>query len=388
MATKPELIVFSQNKMGGVQNFYYNLLSHDPYNAFDTRWIFDENDDFKDARLPAPYNCCEEIVFKSDVKSPEKLLETAARLIKLISKRSGVVLSNFDLELITLHLYRRIQKTVIYICHDKWYLDNAVKYDFLIDAYIAHNIAFYHKLRELLPARLNDIYYLPYGIVPSAKKRTKNLGGALKIVIACRMVREKGIWDLPVIDGLLKEKNIRPVWTLIGDGPDKANLQAAMPADCNVTFHTFQHNEDVVKEMAGNDIFILPSRLDGLPVALLESMSAGCVPIISKFNDGITDVVTEDIGFVLSVGDNNAFAESIARLHNDRKLLEQKSKAAIRKVEDEYHIDKRAKDYYDLFLKYRSLKKKTRFKLPNYGGYLNNPYIPVFFRKFIRAFKN
>ena len=67
----------------------------------------------------------------------------------------------------------------------------------------------------------------------------------------------------------------------------------------NFLFDTPTNTDGVLKHASNNDIFILPSRLDGLPVALLESMSVGLVPIISEFNPGIKKVVTEKEGYVV-----------------------------------------------------------------------------------------
>ncbi|THU41530.1 glycosyltransferase family 4 protein [Niastella caeni] len=386
MAEKPELIVFSQYKLGGVQNFYYNLLSNDPYQAFDKKWIFSDDVNSDDPKLPALFNCCEEIVFPLQQTPGEDAYIRASRLEKLISERAGAVLTNFDLELSTLHLHRRNNKTIFFICHDEWYLSRAVRFDFLIDVFIAHNIEFYNRLRSLLPKRKNDVYYLPYGVNIPSIQRKPNVDKELKIVIAARLQPEKGTNDLPVINRLLQEQGITVKWTIIGNGPEKTYLQQELKD--NAEFFTFSKNQEVVNEMANNDIFILPSRLDGLPVAMLEAMSVGCVPVISKFNEGITAVVTNDIGYVLPVGDNNAFASAIAELHYNRQELETKSKAALRLINEKYEVKERSKEYFDLFLRYKELKKKKRLKIPNYGsGYLSHPWIPAIASKTLRKIR-
>ena len=58
MDERPELIAFSQYKLGGIQSYFYNLLANDPYQAFEKKWIF--HDDALDdaARLPGLYGCC------------------------------------------------------------------------------------------------------------------------------------------------------------------------------------------------------------------------------------------------------------------------------------------------------------------------------------------
>jgi glycosyltransferase involved in cell wall biosynthesis len=51
------------------------------------------------------------------------------------------------------------------------------------------------------------------------------------------------------------------------------------------------------------DVFLMPSRYEGLPLSLLEAMAAGCVPIVS--NRGSIPTVVDDghNGFLVEPGD-------------------------------------------------------------------------------------
>ena len=64
----------------------------------------------------------------------------------------------------------------------------------------------------------------------------------------------------------------------------------------NFRFAKPETNNEVLEALKQCDLFILPSRKDGLPVALLEAMSVGCVPLVSAFSEGIREVVTPGIG--------------------------------------------------------------------------------------------
>lgn len=137
---KPELIAFSEYKLGGVQSFYYNLLNNDPYNYFDKKWILTKSVDHKDAPPPAPFNCCNEQIVAYNLS--KGVWHVAHQIQKYISNREGIILVNHPLELLVLHHYYRSKKTVILVCHDVLYLSWAKEYSFLIDAFIAHNIHF------------------------------------------------------------------------------------------------------------------------------------------------------------------------------------------------------------------------------------------------------
>jgi glycosyltransferase involved in cell wall biosynthesis len=387
MMDRPELIAFSEHKVGGVQNFYYNILGNDPTHQFDIKWIFHDNEDYPGPRPLEPFGVAEEIIIKMPLYKDERIYSLATRLQKLISNRPGVVLTNFPAELYTLHLFRRNKKTIYFICHDENYVPIAQEFSFLIDVFIAHNICFYDKLVELMPERKEQIYFIPYGVSVPMIWRQKNETGNLKIVIAARLHPSKGIMDIPVIDELLQEKGVQVEWTIIGDGHLKEELRNIMAPRQNCSFHTPANNSQVLSLMQQNDVFILPSRLDGLPVAMLEAMSVGCVPVISEFNAGIKMVVTEDVGFVLPVGDNEAFANTIAQLHTNRNDLEKRSDLARKKVETQYNIKIRAAEYFQLFANYKSLKQPFRKRSSNYGGLADHPAIPAFIRVPLKKIK-
>lgn len=385
MAQKPELIIFNQYKIGGVQSFYYNILKYAPSNSFEINWLFLNNPDDSDPKPKKDYNLTNETVIK--LESKESKYSIAKKLDKVVTHNKGIVITNFDEELSFLHLYRRKSKTIIFICHDVWYVHRALRYEFLIDLFIAHNKSFYTELLEKMPHRKKDIFYMPYGVKIPEFKRKQNKSDNLKIVIAARLQESKGIHYLPLIDDLLVKNNINVSWTIIGDGPEKQKLINDTADKKNFNFITLPDNEAVLCELKNNDVFILPSRIEGLPVSMLEAMSVGCVPIVAKFNSGILDIIKSEIGYVVEIGNNEGFYFAIKELHDNRDLLEEKSNTSRLKIETYYDIEKRSKDYMSFFEKNKNYKKPYIFKFPNYGGYADNPWVPKLFRWSIKKLR-
>jgi glycosyltransferase involved in cell wall biosynthesis len=380
---KNELIAFSNYRVGGMKSYYQNILENSPSDLFQVKWILIDNLAEKNAPRPQSLpDFCECQVFQ--VLPDDTVYTSAKKLSRLISDTPGVVLTNGDTELSTLHLYRRKNKTVFFVCHDELYLKDACKFEFIIDCFIAHNYYFYEKLRELMPSRKDDVKFLPYGVRIPHLQKVHNKSKPLRIVIISRLYESKGVRDIPIIDNLLRKNKIVVDWMIIGDGPEKSFLISSFAEKKNISFFAPESNDEVLELAKQNDIFILPSRLDGLPVALLEAMSIGCVPLISQFNEGIKRVVTENEGFVVPVGDNEAFVQKIARLHNDRELLESLSIRSRKKIIEEFSIAERAKDYFDLFNNFLNLKKPLRYRIPRYGVFLDFPLIPPKVRKFVR----
>jgi glycosyltransferase involved in cell wall biosynthesis len=69
--------------------------------------------------------------------------------------------------------------------------------------------------------------------------------------------------------------------------------------------------DKVVDYMAAYDVLILPSRFDGRPVAVLESLALG-VPVIASRVGALPDLIQDgETGFLCEPGDTAAFAEKI-----------------------------------------------------------------------------
>jgi glycosyltransferase involved in cell wall biosynthesis len=148
-------------------------------------------------------------------------------------------------------------------------------------------------------------------------------------------------------------------------------------------------NKELMKLLEQQDIFVLPSRLDGLPVAMLEVMSRGIVPVMYKFNKGITKVITKDIGFIVEPGDNISLAECIKQLHYDRTLLRRMSEKARAKVLDEYDIKKQAEKYFHLYENIQPSTRKGKWKqLATVHGKEFHPLIPASVVRMYRKIKN
>jgi glycosyltransferase involved in cell wall biosynthesis len=358
---KPELIVFSQYLLGGGASFHRNMLANMPENNFEVKvvYLFPQQDDFvKSIDFVARDN---DIIFEYGNKS-ENLYTLLKRLSTFISNRPGAVVASLGLELYCLSLFPKQNKTVYFICHDDGFLPLVKKFDHIIDVFIAHNSEIFETIKKLLPKRQEEIYFIPHGVTVQSFAREPNVQSKLEIVFLARHHVLKGLYDLPKINQILFNKGVTVDWLVMGDGPERAAFMAKVLNMDNFLFLMPDTNDSVLDKLKDADIFILPSRKDGLPVALLEAMSVGCVPVVSNFSEGIKKVVTKNIGFVLEVGDDAAFADAIIQLHQNRSLLYQLSCNSLLEVEQNYNIKKRALEYFTLYNNYIGFKKSSTRK--------------------------
>jgi glycosyltransferase involved in cell wall biosynthesis len=383
MDEKPEIVFFAEHKLGGVQNFYYNLVRYSQTH-FDIKWILIETENSEDAKPIIPYDFPHKvfIIYKN-----ETLYEYSRRLSELVSDRPGAVVTNFASELFMLHLYRKKNKTVYFICHDELYLDNAERFEFLIDQYIGHNPYFFEELRKRLPGRVNDVHYFPFGIKLPPERRQPNFDKPLRLLFLARLDKKKGIYDLLEIDQRLFQKGIQVQWTVIGNGPERMGFGEEIKANARFRLYTNLNDAEKYSKLPEHDIFVLPSRLDGVPLAMLETMGAGLVPILYRFNPGIGMIFPTE-AMIVDPGDINGMAQLIQDFDSNRNLLESYSVACADIIRAKFNLEERNRQYFDFFSGYRLHKKPIRRKTIAYGGLLNNPVVPPFLRNTIRSVRN
>jgi glycosyltransferase involved in cell wall biosynthesis len=382
-----ELVFFSEYKIGGVQSFYYNLLKFDPFLKLNKTWILERHKQDEDALPAAPFRVIDdERIISFDAN--ENLYDRARKIANVLTNNPGAYITNFLEELVAIQNFTTKPKAVYFICHDEGYLPTAIQYSFLIDVFIAHNPFFYDELQRLLPHRKASVFYLPYGIKRAGRTRLPNSDQPLKVLFLARIHKLKGIHELPEIDKLLKARGIDVQWTVVGDGAEKDSFWNRVKDNGNFKMLTLATEEDVLEECSKHDIFILPSFKDGLPVAMLESMSAGLVPVMYQFNEGISRIITGDIGFLAKSGMKEELVKAIEILNGNRNLLEKMSDACFQKVRNEYDIEDRVIAYYELFYQHEKFRRRKKFKFIPHSGWLDLPFVPTIIKKVVRSFKS
>ena len=186
---------------------------------------------------------------------------------------------------------------------------------------------------------------------PTADRAVTAHGEALRLLFLGRIEdASKGVLWLPEI---LARAPASVRLTIAGDGPDLSRLKAALPAAApRVDMLGAVDFQAVPALLASHDVLLMPSRYEGLPMALVEAMAAGCVPVASSLR-GVTDMVVDDghDGLLFPVGDRKKAGELISALDGDRLHLRQMSVAARRKVARNFTLARMAMRYAEVLRK-------------------------------------
>ena len=106
---------------------------------------------------------------------------------------------------------------------------------------------------------------------------------------------------------------------ILGDGPlrqELARLAETLGVRDRVVFHG--HVDDPFPHYARASMFVLPSRFEGMPNALLEAMASGLPAVVSDASPGPLEEVTDgENGVVVPAGDATALTRAMTRLAGD-----------------------------------------------------------------------
>jgi glycosyltransferase involved in cell wall biosynthesis len=132
---------------------------------------------------------------------------------------------------------------------------------------------------------------------------------------AARLSVEKGIDVLVQAAEIVTARFPSAGFVVFGDGPQRARIEKMIAdRDLSSSFVLAGFRSDVQTLFPAFDIAALPSRSEGLPVAILEAMSVG-IPVVATSVDGIPEAVVDgDCGYLVPSEDHVALAERLLEL--------------------------------------------------------------------------
>jgi glycosyltransferase involved in cell wall biosynthesis len=128
---------------------------------------------------------------------------------------------------------------------------------------------------------------------------------------------------------------------VVGGGPQLNTLLARCEARRVRHAFTFVgHQEDVAARLAAADIFVLPSRSEAFPNAVLEAMAAS-LPVVASGVGGIRELIEDGrTGLLVAAGDSGALAERLLRLMTEPGLAARLGDAARIAAQTRYSFDR------------------------------------------------
>ena len=179
------------------------------------------------------------------------------------------------------------------------------------------------------------------GVDLSRFKRAPQPGGVPVVLLAGRLLEDKGIPEFVAAARAVRAAGIAARFCLVGE-PDPGNPRS-VDGDHLDRLHKsgivewWGQREDMPAVLASAAIVTLPTRYrEGVPRVLLEGAASGR-PLIASDMPGCREVVRDgQTGRLVPAGDAEALASAVAELLADAQLRERMGDAARRLVEEEF----------------------------------------------------
>jgi glycosyltransferase involved in cell wall biosynthesis len=217
-------------------------------------------------------------------------------------------------------------KMRLYNRFDRWSLPKADLLMTVCEAFAQELVKINKVPREKIQVQHNPIRPGPKSNPTDVKALRERLGIADhdRVILSIgRLSKEKAHADLLLAFQHLCEANLDYKLVIVGEGPERANLEAATRASpCGKQIVFAGQISDVDPFYAMADVFVLPSHSEGSPNVLLEAMAAE-VPVVATAVGGVPEIVENETSALLTPpNDPSAMATAIGRLLNDFELGE------------------------------------------------------------------
>ena len=194
---------------------------------------------------------------------------------------------------------------------------------------------------------------VPVKIIPNGVDLEKFHAGKrdwepARLLFVGRVVYQKGL-DL-LLKALSELRDLEWRLEIVGDGPRVEGLRdqaQKLKIAERVNFPGWQSREQLPQTYQQANLFVYPSRHEGMPNAVLEAMASG-LPVLASRIAGNEELVTEEAGLLVPTEDVQALKSALVQLIPDASARERMGAAARKRVEAQYSWRKVAQAYLDL----------------------------------------
>ncbi|MDA0841574.1 MAG: glycosyltransferase family 4 protein [Planctomycetota bacterium] len=155
-----------------------------------------------------------------------------------------------------------------------------------------------------------------------------------------RLTEQKGLHELLQIANTVCAKNPQVTFLLLGEGGQRRRLQTELEAlGLEGRVRLLGHREDIMPFYQIFDLLLMTSHYEGLPYAVLESMSAG-TPVVAfelpELRPAIIDGVT---GMLIPFGDCAKVAVTVSCLLDDEETRKVMGSNARKRIQESFTTD-------------------------------------------------
>jgi glycosyltransferase involved in cell wall biosynthesis len=211
-------------------------------------------------------------------------------------------------------------------------------------------------------------------------RRRGHRADKLRLVYTGRLVQyQKRILDFVDLAHALDRAQVPYEITLIGtfSANDDSEAEfgrraAAHLEDGRIRLPGRMRRDEIIKALTAQDLFVLLSDFEGLPLALVEAMARGCVPVTAASPSGIPEIVSSgENGYIVEGRDYDEWAALLASLWKDPDAQAALSRNARRTISESFTVERIGGQFDELFRQVAEEINSGKYRRPpslNWGG--------------------
>jgi len=191
--------------------------------------------------------------------------------------------------------------------------------------------AFLFPEKETRERHHNDLW-----LVTNAElNRNKNLFSAIDAVVAFNNTTTQKIF-----------------YTIVGDGESREKLEAYISEKNAVSYITLLgYVDDARNYLKAFDIFLLPSKKEGMPYVILEAGAAG-LPVVASRVGGIPEVIEhEKTGLLIDPNDYRTITDALETLVSSASVMAQLGNALRQRISESFSLDTMLEKTQEIYTK-------------------------------------
>ena len=146
----------------------------------------------------------------------------------------------------------------------------------------------------------------------------------------------------------LKDKGVKFLWQIVGDGPQKEEIQYyihSLGLKDVVELLGKKNRDEILALYNSADVFFLPSVYEGIANVCLEAMAME-LPVVATKSGGMEEVIVHDVdGLLVELYDPTDMANELFRISRDQAKRQLMGQKARQKVLDQFTIERQANEF-------------------------------------------
>ena len=333
MGFRLRILIFTPSiiGLGGIERFSYNLREFLIKNGHDVLVISGDNSFY----IPAKGVANLSLAFSASLKCFRKSFDIIHALnlpyilpAKFAKGKRIITMHGFYLESFMLQHSRMLSKIVNLM------LPKILGWADAVTVVSKHSKNILEKYYQIKP------HYIPNAIdVGGLPKGTQRLSD-LQILFAGRLFKVKGLDILIKAMSSVNRKYPNATLVVAGEGKERTKLaKLARKLNVSAKFLGYVKWENCIRLIRGSDMVVVPSRKEGLPTIILESMALG-KPVIATKVGGIPELISDrKNGILIPPKDHVRLSDELIDIIGDEKIRKRIGENAKRLINTKYNWD-------------------------------------------------